>query len=430
MQLYPQQQQQAPQQQVQAAGGRSAYTRKRTHLKPSQVAVLQESFVTNSLPDAAIRSRLARELDVSERTIQIWFQNRRAKARKLEANSDGRASLVPNVRTGWIESPMAAAAKAARFQPTFRTMMTPERYEESSPAKARMRPQRAASTRPDIVHHDIPYYVPTRAMSEGADRQAVQVPLPVNMIRIGSWARFMSLTVDHEWDLQCICHPLERVFIWHVQDNGHRFRMEMDFDQVHHLKLIESPDDGVNCGQLELDVAQVRFSMCQMGDDTSAWVRCGDFSENHQASSESLHILPTDQFDALKQAVLDLMSFVPDLAHKCILPASMPPPMIDCLNQSDITISPSTTPEPHVAYFSSPTHHHHHVPPSTSQASHPSHHGASANTNGAAAAAFPLFVPPATDAKQPYASYFPNPPSLDQMQQQYYYMMQEPAMFM
>ncbi|PHZ17923.1 homeobox, partial [Rhizopus microsporus ATCC 52813] len=56
--------------------------RRRTHLKPSQVAVLQETFVTNTLPDAAMRAQLAQELGVSERTVQIWFQNRRAKARK------------------------------------------------------------------------------------------------------------------------------------------------------------------------------------------------------------------------------------------------------------------------------------------------------------------------------------------------------------
>ncbi|OAD00615.1 Homeodomain-like DNA binding domain-containing transcription factor, partial [Mucor lusitanicus CBS 277.49] len=58
--------------------------RKRTHLNPTQVATLQDSFSTNPLPDSSVRSRLARELAVTERTIQIWFQNRRAKARKVE----------------------------------------------------------------------------------------------------------------------------------------------------------------------------------------------------------------------------------------------------------------------------------------------------------------------------------------------------------
>ncbi|KAI7852653.1 homeobox protein EgHBX4, partial [Circinella umbellata] len=61
---------------------------KRTHLKPSQLTILQNSFSVNPLPDASVRSQLAQDLNVSERTIQIWFQNRRAKARKLEALSN------------------------------------------------------------------------------------------------------------------------------------------------------------------------------------------------------------------------------------------------------------------------------------------------------------------------------------------------------
>lgn len=139
-------------------------TRRRTHLKPSQVAVLQESFVTNTLPDATIRAQLALELGVTERTVQIWFQNRRAKARKLEALSPGShpTSLMPNVRTGWVEMPHA---NSNYHQATFRAMMTPECYQQQNDIKRRPRscskPEKA--TFPLIPH-------PPRAMSEGIGR--------------------------------------------------------------------------------------------------------------------------------------------------------------------------------------------------------------------------------------------------------------------
>lgn len=138
-------------------------TRRRTHLKPSQVAVLQESFVTNALPDATIRTQLAKELAVTERTVQIWFQNRRAKARKSEA------SLEPNVRTGWIDVPVTKAkpkgSEQPPFQATFRTLVTPECYEESAPIKRRPR----SSSKPEkfSAGHSLP---PPRAMSEGVNR--------------------------------------------------------------------------------------------------------------------------------------------------------------------------------------------------------------------------------------------------------------------
>lgn len=94
-------------------------TRKRTHLKSSQVAILQESFANNPLPDSNVRSKLARELAVTERTIQIWFQNRRAKARKIESYG----ILKPH----WMDQ---RHSTPPRYQATFRTMMTPERFEE------------------------------------------------------------------------------------------------------------------------------------------------------------------------------------------------------------------------------------------------------------------------------------------------------------
>lgn len=43
---------------------------------------LERSFATNPYPKAAERARLASEFDVSQRQIQIWFQNRRQRVRK------------------------------------------------------------------------------------------------------------------------------------------------------------------------------------------------------------------------------------------------------------------------------------------------------------------------------------------------------------
>lgn len=137
-------------------------TRRRTHLKPSQVAVLQESFVTNTLPDASMRAQLAQDLGVTERTVQIWFQNRRAKARKLEA-AGGLPSLVPNVRTGWIDMPQINQPPQA----TFRSYITPECYQNEPTIKRRPR----SSSKPEKTTTS--FIVPTppqRAMSEGMGR--------------------------------------------------------------------------------------------------------------------------------------------------------------------------------------------------------------------------------------------------------------------
>ncbi|KAI8883276.1 homeobox, partial [Backusella circina FSU 941] len=47
----------------------------------AQLKVLEKSFSENPKPNATIRRILAQRLDMTPRGVQIWFQNRRAKAK-------------------------------------------------------------------------------------------------------------------------------------------------------------------------------------------------------------------------------------------------------------------------------------------------------------------------------------------------------------
>lgn len=320
-------------------------TRRRTHLKPSQVAVLQESFVINQLPDAGMRGQLAQELGVTERTVQIWFQNRRAKARKLEA-AGGTPSLVPNVRTGWIDVPNISQQQS---KATFRSYMTPDSYENEPTIKRR--PRSCSKPEKNTNSFAVPM-PPQRAMSEGMGRidsnetkasKQYLVSFPVNTIRIGSWARFAS-QVNNEWDLVCYSDPTLRQLIWQVGDDGHQFRIEVQFNAIQQVRL--GSQVATDLGQLEIDVKQsmLSFSMRRQGIDED-WVRCGDFTENQQATSTTegevgTHILQGSH-DSLKQSLLELLSQAPHLASKLVIL----PDQSDYLCR-DLTISPSATPEP------------------------------------------------------------------------------------
>lgn len=52
----------------------------------SQVKILERAFMENCKPTALLRKNLARELNMSARSIQVWFQNRRAKLKSLMKN--------------------------------------------------------------------------------------------------------------------------------------------------------------------------------------------------------------------------------------------------------------------------------------------------------------------------------------------------------
>lgn len=149
-------------------------TRKRTHLKPDQVALLQESFNGNALPDSSVRSRLARELNVTERTIQIWFQNRRAKARKVETEYHySKSKSVLN--SGWMET-NTRHLTPPRYQTTFRTMMTPERFEELKQNDGQQIRKRLRSiSKPERKAFD---FISHRAISEGQGNKNRRLQIP------------------------------------------------------------------------------------------------------------------------------------------------------------------------------------------------------------------------------------------------------------
>jgi hypothetical protein len=71
----------------QNGGGRGSpggeRTIKRSTFSPDQLLVLEESFGANSLPNLATRHLLAEELGLTPRTVQVWFQNRRQKVKKM-----------------------------------------------------------------------------------------------------------------------------------------------------------------------------------------------------------------------------------------------------------------------------------------------------------------------------------------------------------
>lgn len=59
------------------------FVRHRKKTTKKQLDILEKRFLTNPRPDARLRKFLAEQLGMSARSIQIWFQNRRAKEKKI-----------------------------------------------------------------------------------------------------------------------------------------------------------------------------------------------------------------------------------------------------------------------------------------------------------------------------------------------------------
>ncbi|SAM05117.1 hypothetical protein [Absidia glauca] len=67
-----------------AATATTTTVRKRTRATAEQLSVLEDTFAANVSPNSKLRKELSERLQMSERSIQIWFQNRRAKVKHMQ----------------------------------------------------------------------------------------------------------------------------------------------------------------------------------------------------------------------------------------------------------------------------------------------------------------------------------------------------------
>ncbi|RKP24344.1 homeobox domain-containing protein, partial [Syncephalis pseudoplumigaleata] len=56
--------------------------KRRRRVNPEQLRALTAAFEQSDTPGWDMREALARQLDMSNREIQVWFQNRRAKVNR------------------------------------------------------------------------------------------------------------------------------------------------------------------------------------------------------------------------------------------------------------------------------------------------------------------------------------------------------------
>ncbi|KAI7876582.1 homeobox-domain-containing protein [Lichtheimia hyalospora FSU 10163] len=320
--------------------------RKRTHLNFYQLAILQQSFDNNPLPDNAIRSHLARQLGVTDRTVQIWFQNRRAKERRSIKSGDSN-------QQDHIQHDVKGST--TRCQPTFRSLVTPEQYEHRRSIKQRCgkKPNTTptATTTTYSQHQStttisstsdnlVPDITQNELVPAGQSSSCLDTPPPSSLsfmahtLRIGMWSRFAQ---GDGWDLKCHIDPITRQVVWQVQvQGGDLFRVHISFDAIQQIRLI-SGNQQQQALEIEVhDPSMVLFSMRRMHMD-ARWVLCSDFTENQQASRERVHILQ-GSYDHFQHVLFNATALTPDLASKLLLV----PPSI-CREQ---TLSPSVTPEP------------------------------------------------------------------------------------
>uniref|UniRef100_A0A5K3ERU0 LIM/homeobox protein Lhx9 n=1 Tax=Mesocestoides corti TaxID=53468 RepID=A0A5K3ERU0_MESCO len=109
---------------VGSAGGGGK--RGRTTLSQDQRAKLQRVFEDNPRPPRKVRETLAREFGLPVRVVQVWFQNQRAREKKLaschlrDATSSQAHHPSPAGYVGPVDETPSSAAKSPQYRPSIK----------------------------------------------------------------------------------------------------------------------------------------------------------------------------------------------------------------------------------------------------------------------------------------------------------------------
>ncbi|KAI8059709.1 homeobox domain-containing protein [Thamnidium elegans] len=301
-------------------------SKKRTRVTPSQLTILEETFSVSATPDSKMRKQLAFKLQMPERSIQIWFQNRRAKVKMLQRRvllrqeqEAARARLCAEATshqgTYWYTQQQLLQQQQQTQQQQLQQQFNMNRHLHS----AKLPIHRAWSTDmiipppppPPMFHYHHQQSDPPSISITGPNeleediysltispsptpqsfgvvprKMESEPPLHSNTnaaglitataVTIGSWHR-MKIS---QQDLMCYYKLNERSFSWHIRDSNYHFKMMISFDSIASIEL-NVLEDNISA---QIDIDLIEPPIFFMENRTTSWVQCSDFTEGMQAS--------------------------------------------------------------------------------------------------------------------------------------------------
>lgn len=243
--------------------------KKRNKCTPDQLRNLETFFEKNRNPTGRIRHELSKKLRMPERSVQVWFQNRRAKVKTVERRGD----------TGSDSGRKKSYSIRLSDKDTYR-----------------------------------PIGASGRASRDAADQVPSVTAIPTSALCIGSWRRVSPLICFFSRRLQSMT--------WYLTSESIGFKLEIPWTSIRsaYFDGPSSPSvaeraEGVRVplGHFVIDLERpptffmevFRSAPVKNGiteEPKVSWRQCEDFTEDHQAMNVSRHIL-NGPYEELRNAV-------------------------------------------------------------------------------------------------------------------------------
>ncbi|KAJ1557923.1 hypothetical protein HK096_004574, partial [Nowakowskiella sp. JEL0078] len=295
--------------------------KKRSRATPEQLSILETTFVSNPIPNGTLRRDISNKCGMTERSVQIWFQNRRARARINQRRMKETAS-------NYQESAFFGSGSVINVPTQHPNLASSSlnQFEMQSKVVLHSGPQGFVNTNPGLI-------------ANGLTQMPVgNVKFTVSSLAVGSWSRTASVGRADDF-LHCTANMLERCFVWMIVENGVGFRMTIPFFSISKIQLYALPDYGTDGGEAEImfDLNCSPTFMMETdprnGTQVRNWMQCTDFTEDSQGSVVFKHIL-RGKFSAFQSELVTCVRSEPSLSQIVIVhpPGQIPrqqlPPLL------------------------------------------------------------------------------------------------------
>ncbi|TKY85578.1 hypothetical protein EX895_005740 [Sporisorium graminicola] len=266
--------------------------KKRNKCTPDQLRSLEAFFDKNRNPTGRVRLELSRKLRMPERSVQVWFQNRRAKVKTVERRGD----------TG---------SDTGRKKSCSIRLSERDALKSAAGSHGRMTRNQAAA-----------------AAAAEADQKPSVTAIPTSALCIGTWRRVSPLICFFSRRLQSLT--------WYLTSESIGFKLEIPWTSIRSAYFdgpsnpsIAERAEGVRVplGHFVIDLerpptffmevfrsAPVTAKNGVSEEPKVSWRQCEDFTEDHQAMTVSRHVL-NGPYEELRSAVLALAQCNEVLQH-------------------------------------------------------------------------------------------------------------------
>ncbi|KAH7008647.1 hypothetical protein EDB80DRAFT_441337 [Ilyonectria destructans] len=234
---------------------------KRQRATQDQLTTLELEFNKNPTPTATVRERIAEEINMTERSVQIWFQNRRAKIKllakkSLETGED--IDSIPESMRAYLAMQAMESGKGLGGSYLGRTGLVPFGHggmmlggDQGGQGKV-------------LIHH-----LTCRALS------------------IGKWTRVGQNTMD----LIIFYSPDKCTMTYYINNEQAGYKIEYPFSHIKNIFLENNEGDPNKHGGIVIELNRPPNFFMDSSPTTNGFFQCGDFTEDLQATQCLVHHL-------------------------------------------------------------------------------------------------------------------------------------------